>query len=274
LVVIAIIAILAAMLLPALASAKEKGKRAKCTSNLHQVGVALQMYAGDYNDKLPAMPDPTGSANALWDLPRQVTDALSGGSTNFYRGIFYCPGSVLLNYQNQDYWWFYTGTGSSDHRVTSYQWITSRDGKAGNYGTSGSATALSAPKGYLNKISTPYTNSYNLANTEMVTDAVISQGTFSAGMSGRNPTGNTFIGVSSTNPQELPQGYVSNHMNKNTPAGETIYSWIAMLSGDRSQPCKCGACGRAVGETALATIGFSSIGIRSQVCVLAEPKRR
>jgi prepilin-type N-terminal cleavage/methylation domain-containing protein/prepilin-type processing-associated H-X9-DG protein len=53
LVVIAIIAILAAMLLPALAKAKERANRVKCASNSKNWGYALQMYISDFNDCIP-----------------------------------------------------------------------------------------------------------------------------------------------------------------------------------------------------------------------------
>lgn len=53
LVVIAIIAILAALLLPSLAKAKQSAYKIKCTSNLKQLGTAIEMYSSDHEDRLP-----------------------------------------------------------------------------------------------------------------------------------------------------------------------------------------------------------------------------
>ncbi len=53
LVIIAVLAILAAMLLPALASAKKKAQRINCVNNLKQCGLAFRMWAGDNYDKNP-----------------------------------------------------------------------------------------------------------------------------------------------------------------------------------------------------------------------------
>src|SRR2546423_5281117 len=56
LVVIAILAILMALLLPALASARNQGRKAACLSNLRQIGIALHIYASENDGRIPYGP--------------------------------------------------------------------------------------------------------------------------------------------------------------------------------------------------------------------------
>ena len=85
LVVIAIIAILAALLLPVLAKAKDAGKKAQCLNNLHEMGLSLIMYA-DANDGFAARANSPHWYQVL--TPNFVAD----NSTNFARvKIFTCP---------------------------------------------------------------------------------------------------------------------------------------------------------------------------------------
>jgi len=100
LVVVAIIAVLAAMLLPALARAKEAGKRTLCGSNLRQIQMAFVLYAQDYTDDLPNTGDPFLWMGRRWRWVVQPYLSFGGrnsnasdpnASTNFTPGTLVCP---------------------------------------------------------------------------------------------------------------------------------------------------------------------------------------
>jgi prepilin-type N-terminal cleavage/methylation domain-containing protein/prepilin-type processing-associated H-X9-DG protein len=92
LVVIAIIAILAAILFPVFAQAREKARQTTCLSNMRQVGLGLQMYAQDWDETLPLSEtkeypnfgDPQSPPNFLAGIIPYVKS----------RGIFACPSSI------------------------------------------------------------------------------------------------------------------------------------------------------------------------------------
>jgi prepilin-type N-terminal cleavage/methylation domain-containing protein len=87
LVVIAIIAILAALLLPALAKAKDQAKTTQCRSNLHQWVVSFNMYCNDFKDEFPIGWTP-GQPNSVW----------MGACQPYYSNtnICLCPAAILF----------------------------------------------------------------------------------------------------------------------------------------------------------------------------------
>lgn len=112
LVVIVIIAILAALILPALSRARESGRRAVCTSNLRQWAVVHQSYANDnngnlmetvfkWNGRYPSFIFTTNSLGSQYSNVDNLMPYLKNVNKDTYEisGIFWCPSSPRANFQ-------------------------------------------------------------------------------------------------------------------------------------------------------------------------------
>ena len=101
---IAIIAILAGMLLPALQQARERARRSNCAGNLKQLGTALKLYSSSYNDKFPGNPGIAGADGVT------VIDSRGAGGLELLRsndfladyGVYICPSTVTSAGQGTD----------------------------------------------------------------------------------------------------------------------------------------------------------------------------
>jgi prepilin-type N-terminal cleavage/methylation domain-containing protein len=116
LVVIAIIGILSAMLLPVLSRGKERGRIAACLNNLHQIGIALQIYVDENNNYLPVMYDKTATNSVSTNNLPSVDKVLAAqlGSLNVLR----CPSDNKMTFET---------TGSS------YSWNPLLNGQNANH---------------------------------------------------------------------------------------------------------------------------------------------
>jgi prepilin-type N-terminal cleavage/methylation domain-containing protein/prepilin-type processing-associated H-X9-DG protein len=101
LVVIAIIAILVALLLPALSRAKDTATRTTCANNLRQVDLAIHLYADDHSDSLPVLPDPNPYPNGVGAYYKQLVKGYVGltGPASPSEKVFTCPSDPIFSKQ-------------------------------------------------------------------------------------------------------------------------------------------------------------------------------
>jgi prepilin-type N-terminal cleavage/methylation domain-containing protein len=113
LVVIAILSLIAGMLLPSLGRAKETARRTLCSSNVRQVNLAVRLYADDFSDSLPVLPEPNPYPNGVGAYYKQIVKGYLGlsGETASNEWVFVCPSDPTFRTQVQHAFTSYTFNG-------------------------------------------------------------------------------------------------------------------------------------------------------------------
>jgi prepilin-type N-terminal cleavage/methylation domain-containing protein len=127
LVVIAIIAILAALLLPALSSAKAKARQAGCLNNLKQIATGIHLYAGDHDDTLPSIAITNGMPWSLqWRFFKELTKSYDGlaGESSAGDKLFACPSDTFYYLNDWNSPLFHTGMYETNWSDYSSYWFS------------------------------------------------------------------------------------------------------------------------------------------------------
>ncbi|MEI8246560.1 MAG: H-X9-DG-CTERM domain-containing protein [Lentisphaerota bacterium] len=123
LIVIAIIAILAAMLLPALNKARDKAKSAGCINNEKQIGAAVNFYCDDYNGWLPL-----GVTDVNWGYWKLMLAPYFNYkpvkiNADYHKGVFLCPSSAGLQPSLSVNGYAIGGYGWNYNYMSGYSWV-------------------------------------------------------------------------------------------------------------------------------------------------------
>jgi len=210
LIVLAVVLVLGLLATRALADTRIRSTRERCISNLHQMWQALRLYADENNDSVPqtAVNISNRPGSAIWDVPRNtanLTVAYGAVEDNFY-----CPSIDFMSRSNL--WDFNGPTGP--YRTIGYQWLMERNNPGSSDFDATRPMRRNDGLPYVSKLSKPVATTNTLAQSELLTDWVISQGA--------GTRDDIFEGVYTANPQINTRGFCTPHMLGRLPEGGNI----------------------------------------------------